>query len=369
MSRPVRSGTAEEDQPTTGDAGPLAAGSEQPLAHRYDVALLDLDGVLYVGPDAVAGAPEALSEAAREGMRHAFVTNNASRTPEAVAEHLRELGVEARAEDVVTSAQAAARLLAERLPAGSRVLVVGGEGLRAAVQDRGLVPVDEAGDDVAAVVQGFAPEVGWQQLAEGTYAVATGLPWIATNMDATVPTGRGTAPGNGALVDLVATTAGRRPDAVAGKPQTPLHEESVQRTGARHPLVVGDRLDTDVEGANNAGTPSLLVLTGVSRPADLVAAPAGLRPTYVARDLRTGLLEPHSPVVAVGDGWRCGDVTVRVSGDDVRVSGAVVSGGDVDGLRALCVAWWRDRPTGGRADGAPGPLPEPVTAALRTLGW
>ena len=356
MTQASPASTQQDRQPPAADE-PLAAGSEQPLARRYDVALLDLDGVLYVGPDAVPGAPEAVAAAAREGMRPAYVTNNASRTPDAVAAHLRELGLDARADDVVTSAQAAARLLVERLPPGSHVLVVGGDGLRDAVRERGLVPVDEAGDGVAAVVQGFAPELGWRLLAEGTYAVAAGLPWIATNMDATVPTARGTAPGNGALVDLVAEAAGRRPDAVAGKPQTPLHEESVRRTAARHPLVVGDRLDTDIEGAANAGTPSLLVLTGVTRPEDLLAAPRGRRPTYLAGDLRTGLLEPHPAVVVDGEGWRCGSVTVRLSGGDVQVAG-VRPGGDVDGLRALCIAWWRARPDGIEPSGA-----------LAALGW
>lgn len=318
--------------------GPLEAGSAEPLAARHDVALLDLDGVIYIGPDAVPGAPAAVAEAARMGLRPAYVTNNAARTPEAVAAHLRELGLTARAEDVVTSAQAAARLVAERVPQGSLVLVVGGDGLAAAVRERGLAPVSEHGKDVAAVVQGFSPEVGWRLLAEGTYAVAAGLPWVATNLDATLPTRRGTAPGNGSLVDLVARVAGRRPDVVAGKPRTPLHAESVGRTGARRPLVVGDRLDTDIEGANAARTPSLLVLTGVTTAVGVVAAPAMRRPTYLAATLRAGLLEPHPPVTASGDGWACGSVTVAVTVDGtVTVTG---DGDPVDALRALCVAWW-----------------------------
>ena len=206
---------------------PLVAGCDSPLSTRHDVALLDLDGVLYVGPDAVPGAPEAVRAAAAAGMRPAYVTNNASRTPEAVAAHLRELGLPAETGDVVTSAQAAATLVADRVPPGSAVLVVGGEGLVAALRERGLIPVLEAGPEVAAVVQGYDPGVGWRQLAEGAYAVATGVPWVASNMDATIPTPRGTAPGNGTLVGVVASTVGRPPDAVAGKPETPLHHESV----------------------------------------------------------------------------------------------------------------------------------------------
>jgi glycerol 3-phosphatase-2 len=341
---------------------PLADGSDRPLAAVHDVGLLDLDGVLYVGPDAVPGAPEAVAAAAAAGMRPAYVTNNAARTPETVAEHLRSLGLPAGASDVVTSAQAAARLVAERVPAGSSVLVVGGDGLVAALAERGLTSVAEMADGVAAVVQGFAPEVGWRLLAEGSYAVAAGLPWVASNLDATVPTAKGTAPGNGALVAVVAAAAGRRPDAVAGKPETPLHQESVERTGAQRPIVVGDRLDTDVEGANRAGTPSLLVLTGVCRPRDLLRAPADLRPTYVAADLRTGLLDPHPAVRRVAGGWQCGEVTVRVDGTGVTVDGETDDdAGRMDALRALCVAWWAAELTDADDDA--------VTTAVAAAGW
>jgi hypothetical protein len=171
--------------------------------------------------------------------------------------------------------------------------------------------------------------------------VRAGRPWVPSNLDATVPTATATAPGNGALVGDVADAAGRRPDAVAGKPEAPLHRESVERTGAERPIVVGDRLDTDIEGANRAGTPSLLVLTGVCRPADLLRASAGLRPTYVAADLRTGLLDAHPAVRAVDGGWQCRQVAVRVDGTDVTVDGATDDdAGRIDALRALCVAWW-----------------------------
>ena len=330
--------------------GPLVEGTEQPLATRHDVALLDLDGVLYVGPDAVTGAPDAVAAAAGAGMRPAFVTNNASRTPATVAEHLTELGIPATADDVVTSAQAAATLVAATVPAGAAVLVVGGEGLRAALAERGLRPTSSA-DGAVAVVQGFAPEVAWTLLAEGAYAVRAGLPWVASNLDATVPTPRGIAPGNGALVDLVARVTGRRPDAVAGKPETPLHEEAVRRTGARDPLVVGDRLDTDIEGAVRAGVPSLLVMTGVARPLDLLTAPEECRPTYVARGLADGLLEPHPAVGSRPDGaWTCGGWTVRRRADDLDLSG---DGDALDGLRVAAVAAW-----------AGGPVPGPVLEQL-----
>jgi glycerol-1-phosphatase len=333
---------------------PLVQGSAAPLATRHDVALLDLDGVLYVGPDAVPGVADSLARAGELGLRCAFVTNNASRTPKRVAEHLGELGIPAGASDVVTSAQAAARLVADRVRSGARVLVVGGEGLVAALREHGLDPVTAFGDDVEAVVQGFSPDLGWRLLAEGSYAVAAGRPWVVSNLDATVPTPRGMAPGNGQLVGVVQATTGRSPDAVAGKPELPLHEEAVRRSGARRPLVVGDRLDTDIEGAVRAGTPSLLVLTGVTQPHDLLLAAPQRRPTYLANGLRDGLLEPHPAVTRDGDAWACG--TARVT----RRDGALRCEGDerLDALRALAVLWWAEP-----LDGA-----DP-RAAVRAIGW
>jgi HAD superfamily hydrolase (TIGR01450 family) len=334
----------------------LADGTDEPLATRHDVALLDLDGVLYVGPDAVDGAPEAVAAAREAGVSVAFVTNNASRTPATVAAHLTGLGIAAEAADVVTSAQAVAGLVAAAVPARAPVLLVGGEGLAEAIRERGLRPVGTARDEPAAVVQGFSPDVGWRLLAEATYAVRAGVPWFASNLDSTLPTPEGLAPGNGALVEVVARVTGRRP-VVAGKPETPLHDEAVRRTGARAPVVVGDRLDTDILGAHRAGVPSLLVLTGVAGPRDLVLAPAGRRPTYVSRDLRGGLLGLH-PAVLRGDdgGHRCGGWVVEVRDGRIVVEG---DGDDVDGLRALCVAVWEAAPA----------QPRGVAEALARTGW
>lgn len=322
-------------------AGRVLLDSAQPLAEVYDVALLDLDGVVYVGARAVPGVPAILESARSSGMRLAFVTNNASRTPEAVADHLRELGVPATPDRVITSAQAAARVLSEQLPAGSPVLVVGGDGLLAALEERGLRPVRSLDDGPVGVVQGFAPSVGWQHLAEGAYAVATGLPWVATNIDLTIPTARGIAPGNGTLVAAVAAASGREP-VVAGKPELPMHREAIRRTGARRPLIVGDRLDTDIEGAVRAGAESLLVLTGVTDVAALLVAPPQRRPSYLGRDLGA-LLHAH-PAVRDDQGWRCGSWTARADGGVVtldRRGGAGAPGDDaLDALRAACAAAW-----------------------------
>lgn len=264
--------------------------ADKPLAALYDTALLDLDGVVYRSTDAVPNAVSSLMAAAKAGMRLAYVTNNASRTPEAVAEHLRELGLPVEAADVVTAAQAVARLVAEQVPTGAPVLVVGGDGLRQALLGHGLTLVGSADDDPAAVVQGYVPDTSWQDLAEAAYAIERGVPWFAANTDRTMPTARGIAPGNGALVGAVAVATGTWPT-VAGKPEPALHRETMLRTHARRPLIVGDRLDTDIEGANRAGVDSLLVLTGVTRLEQLRDAPKEQQPTYVAQDLR-GLLEP-----------------------------------------------------------------------------
>ena len=311
-------------------------GAAEPLASLYDVALLDLDGVVYLGGSPIPGAADALAKAVASGMRLAFVTNNASRTPSAIAAQLTGLGVPAKADEVITSAQGAARLAAEHLPAGASVLVVGGIGLRVAVRERGFRPVTTAAEHPAAVIQGYAPDLSYSLLAEGGLAVAAGALFIGSNADATLPTPRGRQPGNGSLLQVIATATGRTP-LIAGKPEPPLHAEAVARSGARHPLVVGDRLDTDIESAVRSGADSLLVLTGVTRPLDAVLAPAQGRPTYLAEGL-AGLLVPHPEVTATGGGFSCGGWHATVDGPGrAAVTG---SGAAMDGLRALCAAAW-----------------------------
>ncbi|MFE9170225.1 HAD hydrolase-like protein [Streptomyces kebangsaanensis] len=311
-------------------------GSAQALSEAYDTALLDLDGVVYAGGDAIAHAVDSLATARAGGMHLAYVTNNALRTPDAVAAHLTELGIRAQASDVVTSAQAVARLIADQVPRGARVLVIGGEGLRVALRERGLEPVESADDGPAAVAQGYGgPGMPWGRLAEACYAVARGVPWFASNTDLTIPGARGIAPGNGAAVEVVRIATGARPQ-VAGKPLPPMHRETVLRTGAERPLVVGDRLDTDIEGAFNGGVDSLLVLTGVTDGARLLAAPPQHRPTYVDADLR-GLLTGQPGITREGDGFRCGGWTATPGADRLELTG---DGEALDGLRALCAAAW-----------------------------
>jgi ribonucleotide monophosphatase NagD (HAD superfamily) len=223
-------------------------------------------------------------------------------------------------------------VLAEKLPAGAKVLVVGTTGLIEAARERGFTLVESADDEPAAVVQGYGPNVGWKQLAEATVAVRRGAWFVATNLDSTVPSGRGPLPGNGALVGVVRQTTGVTPTAV-GKPDPAMHRESVQRSGAQRPIVVGDRLDTDVEGASRVGCDSMLVLTGVTAPADLLVAVPQQRPTYVAASVR-GLLEVQPAPRREGDAWTCGGWRVEPG---LQLTGG---GDDLDALRALCAAAW-----------------------------
>ncbi|MER5223689.1 HAD hydrolase-like protein [Streptomyces flaveus] len=311
-------------------------GSDRPLSEAYDTALLDLDGVVYAGGEAIAYAVESLGTARTGGMHLAYVTNNALRTPDTVAAHLTELGIPAEESDVITSAQAVARLIGEQVPVGARVLVIGGDGLRVALRERGLVPVESAEDEPVAVVQGYGgPELPWGRFAEACYAIARGVPWFASNTDLTIPGARGIAPGNGAAVEVVRIATGAEPQ-VAGKPLPPMHRETILRTGAVRPLVVGDRLDTDIEGAFNGEVDSLLVLTGVTDGAQLLAASPEHRPTYVDADLR-GLLTGQPEIVQVGEGFRCGGWTATAGDERFELEG---EGEALDGLRALCAVAW-----------------------------
>jgi HAD superfamily hydrolase (TIGR01450 family) len=284
-----------------------------------DLILADLDGVVYTGRNAIPHAVESIN-LAQQSIRVGYITNNASRTPAAVAEHLSSLGLRVTADDVVTSPQAAVKLLAGLVPAGSPVLVVGGAGLVEVVKSAGFVPTDSADARPAAVIQGFAPDVGWKQLAEASYALArdadgNGIPWVATNTDWTIPQERGTAPGNGTLVSAVHTAVGILP-VVAGKPETPIFDEARERFGASSPVFIGDRLDTDILGANRAGIPSIMVLTGIDGVRQVIAASPAERPHFLLEDLR-GLFEPYPTIEAGTDSdgsvvTRVGDAVVRL---------------------------------------------------------
>ncbi len=325
------------------------------LLDRFDALLFDLDGVVYVGPYAVPHAVEAIESARVAGVDCVFITNNAARMPETVAQHLTELGLPTLPDDVVTSPQAAVTVLGDFVPEGARVLVIGGSGIADELRHRGYVPVSSLEDDPAAILQGFSPDLGWRDLAEATFAVRSGLPWIATNPDRTFPTPRGAAPGNGALVSLVAEAAGRRPDAIAGKPEPPLMREALARCHASRPLMVGDRLDTDIAAGERVGIPSLLVLTGVTTPEGVLHARPGERPDFVGQDLRA-LLVPYPDVDWIESDATgrarvaCGTGMVRQEGGRLVVEEAGFPIDRLDVLRAACALAWAEVDAGRSVD-------------------
>ncbi|ROP33376.1 HAD-IIA family hydrolase [Couchioplanes caeruleus] len=320
------------------------------LAGGYDLVVFDLDGVVYLIDKPIDGAAEAIERLRDAGTAVAYATNNASRRAADVAALLTGMGVPAASGEVLTSAGAAAAMLADRLPAGAPVLVVGADALRAEVREAGLVPVERADDAPVAVVQGYGPDVGWRLLAEASLAVRAGALWMATNTDRTLPSPRGPLPGNGSLVSVLRTALDRDPDVVVGKPAPALFDTAASLAGSRRPLVVGDRLDTDIEGAVGAGMDSVLVLTGVSGPADLIAAPASRRPTYVCTDLSGLFGAAEAARIPAGGGeaggWRLADG---------RLEGA---GAPVDALRLVAGCVWDGGAPRAGSDEAAGLLKE-----------
>ncbi len=301
------------------------------LSAGYDAVLFDLDGTVYRGSTVVPGAPEALRALRDHGTAVRWVTNNASKAPAEVSAHLEALGLPATPDEVHTSSQAATALLGGRLPEGAVVLVVGTESLAAEIESAGLRTVREAGPDVAAVVQGHSPENTWAALAEACLAIRAGALWVATNVDATLPTERGLLPGNGSMVAALRHATGLEP-LVAGKPAPLLFTTAAKDAGAERALVVGDRLDTDIEGAVAAGIDALCVMTGVADAASLLEATPEERPRYLAEDL-TGL-SVRADLLEVGpkEGWR-----ITAQGDVLEAEG---EGDSLDLLRALCAVAW-----------------------------
>lgn len=262
--------------------------------------LCDLDGVVYRGEVACPGAIVALLAAQAAGVRVLFMTNNASRTPEEVAAQITGLGLPTDPSQVFTASQVAARVLADRRASGELVLgktqvvlALGGEGVGAALTDVGLPwrsPTQlrtgvaaGSGETVGVVVQGYGQDVGVRDLSEAAYALAAGASWIATNDDATLPTPRGLAVGNGSLVAAVARATDKAPE-VVGKPYSPAYEQAIAALGLpiQDCLMIGDRLDTDIAGAAAIGLTSALVLTGVSTREEAQAQPEQTRPDHIA---------------------------------------------------------------------------------------
>lgn len=287
--------------------------------------LADLDGVLYQGARPIEHAIPALLKA-RKKATLGFITNNASRTPRSVSDHISNLGIPATAEDVVTSPQAAIRVLSRSVAPGSLILVVGGEGLTQEVERAGFRITRSADDVPDAVIQGFSPEVGWSDLAQASFALQRRpeIPWVATNTDWSIPVEGGVAPGNGALVSAVHLAVGRLAT-FAGKPEKEIFDVALERFAPQDDvLMIGDRLDTDIMGANRAGIRSALVLTGIDSPKTLLASDESQRPTYVLEDLRE-LHKPYPPTLRSQDAdavhtVEVGRAVVRRKGHVIRVA-------------------------------------------------
>lgn len=260
----------------------------------YDGLLCDLDGVVYAGATAIDSAVETLNELRARNIPVAFVTNNASRTAQEVADRLTALGIITDAQHVMTSAQAVVDLLVSRYePAQGPVLVTGSEQLGVQIQAAGFRITRVAQDQPQAVVQGFNPRLGWEDLAQASFAIQQGAGWLASNLDLSIPLAQGIAPGNGSLVNAIAQATGTRPEVVAGKPAALMFTTMAQRFGMQHPLVVGDRLDTDVLGAINAGFDGALVETGIHRRSDLTAFRDVATPVWILPNLSVLVTTAH----------------------------------------------------------------------------
>ena len=325
-------------------------GSRKPLVETADVLLIDLDGVCYAGTRDIPNAASGLAAAREAGIKFQFVTNNASRTPQQVAEKLKGHQIAAAAEEVMTAAMDAVEILTQKIEPASKVLVVGTQALRDTVAQAGFEVVSKASEQPAAVIQGYGAEVGWAELSEAAYAINAGALFMATNLDATLPTEKGFALGNGSLVAAVEHATGQKPFA-GGKPFAGIYRKAAAHAGASKPLVVGDRLDTDIAGAVAADMLSFHVLTGVSDAKAVALAYPDRRPSYLGLDL-TDLTRVHpGPVHQPTGAWTSGESAAFMVAEDGRVmredepvdNGAVLS---LEDYRALVAAVWDARDQG-----------------------
>jgi HAD superfamily hydrolase (TIGR01450 family) len=302
------------------------------LVDAYDAAFFDLDGVVYLGPEPVPGAVEAVAGLSERSVALMYVTNNAARSADTVVAHLNRIGLPASLEQVLTSAQVAAEYLRRELPSGARILIAGSQNLGEVIAAAGFEPVRSADDEPVAVLQGYDPELAWPLLDEACLAIERGARWYSCNDDTNRPTDRGTVPGVGGMIAALRTALGGDPKTF-GKPFRPMMDEVVRRTGATRPIFVGDRLDTDISGANGADMASLLVFTGVHGKADLLGADASSRPTAIGADVGALLLPPRT-LARIPDGLACGSQQVN------HTNGELVLAGHPDTVPAQLDALW-----------------------------
>ena len=255
------------------------------LPSTIKALILDMDGVLWKG-DAPIGDLSATFDRIRErGLKFMFATNNGTKTPEEYQKKLADLGVDVEAEQVVTSALGIAFMLERKFPRGTKIFMIGEEGIRVALEEKGfeLLSVENA-PQAQAVVMGLDRSINFQKIAEATLLVRAGIPFYTTNTDRTFPIPRGEIPGAGSWLAVITSATGVEPT-VAGKPFPYLMELALERLGTskEETLVVGDRLETDIAAGQAVGCPTALMLSGVSTRAEGEAwKPA---PTIIANSL------------------------------------------------------------------------------------
>jgi len=243
--------------------------------------LIDMDGVLWRGDQPIPGLSDFFESLRAHHVGYAFLTNNGTRTNAEYATKFGGFGIEIEPEQVLTSANATAAWLAERLPPGASVYAVGESGLHAALAEAGFeVWLHDTPNTVDAVVASMYHGIDYETIHHASRLVRDGALYVATNLDASFPAPDGLAPGAGSLIAAISVAAGAEPT-VIGKPEPYMYELALKNLGLRpeDAAMLGDRLETDILGGQRAGLPTILVLTGVARAEDL--ATSDVQPTWV----------------------------------------------------------------------------------------
>ncbi|VEI12329.1 HAD-IIA family hydrolase [Trueperella bialowiezensis] len=314
--------------------------ADRPLSETSDYIFLDLDGVCYRGSSPIENVPEGIREAEANGNKKAFLTNNSMAAPRSVAAKLASVGVDAEESEIYTSSRTAVAQVLERFPNGAKVLALGTEGLFYELEQTDLEVVTSADDKPDAVLQGLTKDLGWRELSEAALAIRQGAVYFATNLDATLPLERGQYLGCGSMVEAVVHATGVRPIA-SGKPAPDMYRLAMKEKGARNPICVGDRLDTDIAGANAAELPVLHVLTGVNTARDVMLAPDHERPTFLGIDM----LDLNIAIPAItrdGSEWTCGEARVSLGSGVITVNGSELTTSQIglNAYRALVATVW-----------------------------
>jgi 4-nitrophenyl phosphatase len=261
------------------------------LLEKYSAFLIDLDGVMYRGDSPVPGVGEVIAQMQKRGLDILFLTNNSSATPEMYVRKLDGMGVVVEARNVMNSAQALSRYIEENFEtSGKTCFLIGGAGLEQEIENSGMnLLVGDAAKHVDFVIVGWDRDFDYEKLKTASLAIRNGAVYLSANKDATYPMPDEIWPGAGAIVAAVTTAAGREPAKSIGKPDTYMVRLGLERLGVQEKdaLMIGDRLETDIEAGNAAGVDTLLVLTGISTREDVERT--GITPTFVLDSLASML--------------------------------------------------------------------------------